>query len=98
MTYLYKKNLERVSMYIGIFSLFLIFLGFSIPLGALGIIMSLMSRGSGEMGSQAKIALGLSTASVVIGLLMYAWSFYLVYSGAFGDLEQILELYGQLQG
>lgn len=98
MTYLYKKNLERVSLYIGIFSLFLVILGFSIPLGALGVIMALMSRGSGELGGTGKVALGLSIASLAIGLFMYAWSFYLLYSGALGDFDQILELYGQLQG
>ena len=97
MTYLYKKNLERVSLYISIFSLFLVILGFSIPLGALGLIMALMSRGSGELGGTGKVAMGLSIAALSIGLLMYIWSFYLLYSGALGDLEQIFELYG-LQG
>ena len=68
----------------------------SIVCGALAIILSLLSRG-GEMtmSDRAKIGFGLGIASLVLGLLIIVWAFYVVIA-EFGSLGNFMEYYFNL--
>lgn len=60
-------------------------------LGALGIILALLSRGTGRMSTTAKTGFGLSIAALVIGIIAYTAYFSWIFTS--GTFQRTLEEY-----
>lgn len=84
-------------MVLGIMSLVLLFIGLSIPVAAMGIILALLSRDAEKMSGRAVVGLATSLVALAIGLISTIFSFYIIFSH--GSFEQYLkEIYSQYQG
>ena len=83
-----KQNaLCTASLVIGIMSLIAIFFGMSLPLGALGIVLAILSRGAGKLEKSAIAGLITSIIGLVVGLCVIIFIFALM-SG--NTLEQLI--------
>ncbi len=98
------SGMETASVVLGILGLLsCVILYFSLPLGALGILFALLSRGSRpHMTTRAKVGLGLSAAGLVLTLSLTATALYqyrdLFSSDQFQEqLKDYLEYYYQEQ-
>lgn len=90
-----KYGLAITSVVLGVLSLFLILMGLSVPMGALGIIVALLSRGNGELLPRAKAGLALSMLGITLGICLIIWAYHTMNSAEFGDLlKQLEEMYG----
>ena len=90
-----SNSISAVSLIFGVVSLILIISGLSIPLGALGIITGLLSRGNGVLDQRAKIGIALSLLGITIGVCIIIWSFYKVTPE---EIRRILDQYQNLSG
>jgi hypothetical protein len=98
------SGLETASVILGILGLLsCVILYFSLPLGALGILFALLSRGSRpHMSTRAKTGLGLSAAGLILTLTLTGTALYqnrdMFFSGKFQEqLKDYLEYYYQEQ-
>lgn len=89
------NTLSFTSFIFGIVSLFCIMLGFSIPVGALGTITGLLSRGRGGLDQRARIGIALSLAGITAGVCLIIWSFNTI---SVEELRQLINQYQNLQG
>lgn len=64
------NGLSLTALIIGICSLVFVCCGGGIVLGALGIILALLSRGASTMNSQAKVGLGLSIGALALSMII----------------------------
>ena len=85
-----RSGLAVTSMVLGVLSLLFLMMGLSIPIGALGVVTALLSRGDQEMEKRAKIGLAVSLFAIAAGLCLIIWSFNLIGSDEF---QQILTDY-----
>lgn len=87
-----SSGMATAALILGICSVLFICCGLSAPLGGIGIVIALLSRGNGKMESSAQIGLGLSIGGIVIGILtwimLFVYSFQLINST---DLEEFLD-------
>lgn len=90
-----NNSISAVSLIFGVVSLILIISGLSIPLGALGIITGLLSRGREALDQRAKIGIALSLLGITIGVCIIIWSFYKVTPE---EIRRILDQYQNLSG
>ena len=90
-----RNTLPTLSMMFGVLSLVFIMMGFSIPVGALGIVVGLLSRGRGELEGRAKIGIALSLFAIAAGICVLIWSAKVLSTL---DLDQLLEQYNALYG
>ena len=85
-----RSGLSVTSAVLGVLSVLFILMGLSIPIGALGVITALLSRGDQELENRAKIGLALSLLGITIGICMLIWSYRMLGSSEF---QQILTDY-----
>ncbi len=79
-----SNNMALASLLLGILSLVLCCCGgFGVILGAVGIVLAILSRGSEPMETSAKVGLGLSIGGIVLGILVLIISFAFVGSEQF---------------
>lgn len=90
-----RYGLAVTSTVLGVLSLLFILLGLSVPIGALGIITALLSRGNGEMLPASKRGLALCLLGITLGICMFIWSFNALSNTEFSELiQQYQQLYG----
>lgn len=90
-----RNNLTTLALIIGIISVAFSLSGMSFPVGALGIIIAILSRGSEPMAKPAKIGLALSMAGIAIGVCVYIWTFFIITSEEYAPFfQQALQMYG----
>ncbi len=82
------SQMSGAALILGLISLLLIATGFSIILGALGIILALLSRGSGPLSGRAKAGLITSALGIFGGIAVVAVTYITLFSG---DPEQAME-------
>lgn len=71
-----SNNMALASLILGILSIVLCCCGgFGVILGAVGIVLAILSRGSEPMETSAKVGLGLSIGGIVLGILVLIMSF-----------------------
>lgn len=88
-----QQNMSNISFFMGMASLVLLFFGFAIPFAALGLILSLLSRGAGKMLPRAKTGFVMSVIGLAIGLAITISSVYLIRSGILRETyEQMQEM------
>lgn len=85
-----SNGMATASLVLGICALVFFCCGGFI-LGALGIILALLSRGTGRMNGTAKTGLGLSIASLVVGVITYI--VYITLAFTSGTFWQVMEQY-----
>lgn len=86
-----SSGLATASLVLGICSLVLICCGGGVVLGGVGIILALLSRGSGTMNGSAKAGLGLSIGGLAISLIIFLYYFVaMIHSG---ELNSIIRSY-----
>lgn len=84
-----KNSMATASLILGIASFSFICCGGSIPLGALGIILALLSRVDGPMHNHAKAGMILSSIGFVLSLVVYGITVAsLILSGEFSDIME----------
>ena len=93
-----SPGMAVASLVLGILSLLLVCCGLSLFVGALGLLLALLSRGRAEMSGSAKACMGLSIAGMILGAVFFV--FTLVFSSAAGyyneyydEIEDFLEDY-----
>lgn len=92
-----NNSFALVALVIGIVSiLFACCTGIGgIALGALGIIFAVISRGKMPMCTQAKVGLGISIAGIVLGIIVFVGSIFLLGSDEFQRMfEDEMHRYG----
>ncbi len=90
-----RNGLSTTSMVLGVLSLIFFMMGLSIPIGALGVITALLSRGNQQLDSRGKIGLAASLAGIAMGICVVIWSFNVMSTPEFNELlQQYQELYG----
>ncbi|MDD3338553.1 MAG: DUF4190 domain-containing protein [Lachnospiraceae bacterium] len=82
--------MSMVSLILGICSIVLICCGLSMPLGALGIIFAILSRGAGKMDGMSKVGLGLSIGGIVTFFI--AMIFYVVVMVSSGLMSHAMSM------
>ena len=90
-----RNGLAVTSMILGVLSLMFIMTGLSIPVGALGVLTALLSRGSLPMERQAVIGLAVSLLSIALGICVLIWSFRMLSAT---DLNALITQYQELYG
>ncbi len=71
-----SNNMALASLLLGIMSIVLCCCGgFGVILGAVGIVLAILSRGSEPMETNAKVGIGLSIGGIVLGILILIMSF-----------------------
>lgn len=79
-----KNNLALASLIVGILSILLCCCGgFGVILGAVGVVLAILSRGREPMENNAKIGLGLSIGGIVLGIVVLIMAFAMVGSDEF---------------
>ncbi|MCQ2500541.1 MAG: hypothetical protein MJ117_04230 [Lachnospiraceae bacterium] len=87
-------GLATGSMILGLFSVIMIATGFSFIIGSAGIILALLSRGSGNFSTKAKSGLVTSVIGVLGGIAVTVFAFVTIFSGDFSQaLERLDSLY-----
>lgn len=89
------NNMSLLSMIFGIVSLICIVMGFSIPVGSLGIITGLLSRRRTGLDQRAKIGIALSLLGLAAGVCLIIWSFNTI---SVEDLQQLINQIQNAQG
>lgn len=94
------NNMATAALVLSIVSLFTVFIGFSVVLGSLAIILALLSRGSSRMSGQAKAATGLGAFTFVGGLVILVVSLSVALSspGFYDGLRQYSDYYNEIYG
>lgn len=80
-----RNAMSMVSLILGICSIILICCGLSIPLGALGIIFAVLSRGAGKMDGMSKVGLGLSIGGIATFFVVMIFYFIVMFSSGLMD-------------
>jgi len=88
--------MSTAAMVLGICSIVFICCGGSIILGTVGIILALLSRGSGTMDGRAKTGLILSI--VGLSLCIVIWGAYFIWFIATGLFDQAWDEYNSVPG
>lgn len=79
-----KNNMALASLIVGILSILLCCCGgFGVILGAVGVVLAILSRGREPMENTAKIGLGLSIGGIVLGIVVLIMAFAMVGSDEF---------------
>lgn len=73
-----SPGMATAALVLGICSILFTCCGLGLPLGGIGIVLALLSRGKGKMTSSAQIGLGLSIGGAVLGILTFIMA--MVYS------------------
>ena len=89
------KSIATISLVFGITGLLFTVTGLSIPLGALGIITGLLSRGKEVLDQRAKIGIAISLLAVTIGVCLIIWSFNAVTPA---EIQNLINQYYNLGG
>jgi len=63
----------------------------SLPVGAFGVIVALLSRGNGAMEGQAKIGLALSMAGMAYGVYSLLYTFYLLSTPEYSKMIETIQ-------
>lgn len=85
-----SSTMATVALVLGICSILFTCCGGSCFFGAIGIILALLSRGSGHMNAQAKVGLGLSIGGIILGIIVTL--LMIIFSIApSGKLEQYMD-------
>lgn len=91
------NTMSAASLAVGIIALVLSFFTgiFGITMGALGIILAILSKDRGKLPSQAKLGLGFSIAGLLLGVMVFAAALMLINTGDFKEqIENELQSYG----
>ncbi len=83
-----SSRMETAALILGIFSIIMMATGFSLVIGSVGVILALLSRGSGRLSGKAKGGLITSLIGIIGGILVTAVVFLTLFQG---DLNQTLE-------
>ena len=87
-----KKNnntMAMASLVLGILSVLLCCCGgFGIILGAIGIVLAILSRGREPMETSAKVGIGLSIGGIVLSIIVLVMAFAVVGNNEFYDFYQ----------
>lgn len=85
-----NNNMALASLIVGVLSILLCCCGgFGIILGAVGIVLAILSRGREPMETSAKVGCGLSIGGIVLGIVVLIMAFAVVGSEEFrSDLYQ----------
>lgn len=79
-----KNNMALASLIVGVLSILLCCCGgFGVILGAVGVVLAILSRGREPMENNAKIGLGLSIGGIVLGIAVLIMAFAMVGSDEF---------------
>lgn len=79
-----KNNMALASLIMGVLSILLCCCGgFGIILGAVGIVLAILSRGREPMETNAKVGIGLSIGGIVLGIVVLVLAFAAVGSDQF---------------
>lgn len=79
-----NNNMALASLILGVLSILLCCCGgFGIILGAVGIVLAILSRGREPMETSAKVGLGLSIGGIVLGIIVLVMAFAAVGSDQF---------------
>ncbi len=62
--------MATAALVLGICSILFSLTGLGLILGAIGIVLALLSRGKGQMNTSAKVGLGLSAGGAVLGVII----------------------------
>ncbi len=93
-----SPGMAVASLVLGILSLLLVCCGVSLFIGALGILLALLSRGRAEMSGSAKAGMGLSIAGMVLGVIVFVFTLMFstaagVYNNYYDEIENFIEEY-----
>lgn len=89
-----SSGMALASMILGACSFFLLLSGFSPVLGGLGILLALLSRGSGKMKPAAKAGLVASCIELALGTIMIAALSYVMFRDILTqDYDHLLDQY-----
>lgn len=93
-----SPGMAIASLVLGILSLLLVCCGVSFFLGALGMLLALLSRGRSEMTTSAKAGMGLSLAGMILGLITFVFTLMFssaaeVYTDYYDEIGDFLEEY-----
>lgn len=91
-----SNSMSTAAMVLGICSIVFICCGGSIIIGTVGIILALLSRGSGTMDGRAKTGLILSI--VGLSLCIVIWGAYFIWFMATGLFDQAWDEYNSVPG
>ena len=80
-----SPRMQIFSMVLGIMSLTMIITGFGLPIGALGLIVALLSRGTGPVVGRAKAGMIMSIVSMCISGLLLLVTIVMLATGAMAD-------------
>ena len=86
-----RSTAASTALIIGLLSILFIFIGMSLPMGAFGVILALISRGNGEMEGKAKAGLALSMAGMAYGVYALLYSFYLLSTPEYSKLIETIQ-------
>lgn len=86
-----SDGLATASLVLGICSLIFICCGASFVVGALGIILALLSRGSSRISGNAKAGFILSLIGLILSIVIYGVMFFSMIVS--GELEDMIEDY-----
>lgn len=95
-----QEKLQFASLILGITSLAFLLFGLSLPLGALGLILALLSRGNGEP-IQGRAVAGMITSLIglVFGAVILIATIYMIHTGVYDELlKQFNSYYSQSAG
>ncbi len=88
-----SNGMATASLVLGIIGILTIFFGGSVILGALAIILALLSRGSGSMSRPAGIGMGLGIAGILLGIFVIISMFAYVFTSS--DAQEMYRDYLQ---
>lgn len=86
-----RSTAASTAFIIGLVSVIFIFIGMSLPMGAFGVIVALLSRGNGEMEGKAKAGLALSMAGMAYGIYSTIYSVYLLTTPEFSKMIETIQ-------
>ena len=86
-----RSSAASTALIMGLMSVFFIFIGMSLPVGAFGVIVALLSRGNGEMEGRAKAGLALSMAGMAYGVFSVLYSVYLLSTPEFSKMIETIQ-------
>ena len=86
-----RSTAASTALIMGLMSVIFILIGMSLPMGAFGVIVALLSRGNGEMEGRAKAGLALSMAGMAYGIYALLYSFYLLSTPEYSQLIETIQ-------
>ena len=81
-----RNAMPTTALILGVMSLLFIFFGMSLPIGALGVIAALLSRGRGSLDSRAKAGLAISMLGITVGICTLIYTYFYMQSAEFQTL------------